>query len=173
MGDAATGYLRYVGGENVGFVSYAVDITPACDCVLGSDRPVIQNLGVFASRDMVAIDVAALDMADRAPGIPGSMAEEKGAMEEGAEKFTGIVGMSQWVTANTCSRLGTGSKEYELVLPPVSDDESKFCYPRFSPEHTSGYYLAKGIAKFGTWLTPGGFKYNTKPAVPYEELTKR
>jgi uncharacterized Fe-S center protein len=172
MGDASTGYLRHVGKKNVGFLTYAIDIAPYCDCAPGADRPVIPNLGVLASRDMVAIDVAALDMADKAPGIPGSMAEEKEVMGEGSEKFTGIVGMSQWVTINTCSHLGSGSKDYELEVPPVSEDEAAFCYPRFSPEHPSGYYLAKGVEKFGTWLPPGGFKYNSEPSVSYEELAK-
>jgi len=32
--------------------------------------------GVFSSRDMVAVDIAALDMADMAPGKPGSTAEK-------------------------------------------------------------------------------------------------
>ena len=173
MGDAATGYLREMGSEKVGFLTYAVDITPFCDCAHGADRPVIPNLGVFASRDMVAVDVAALDMADKSPGIPGSRAEDKEAMEPGVEKFTTIIGMSQWVTANACSRLGSGSTDYELVVPPVSDEETKFVYPRFSPERPSGYYLAKGVKKFGTWLPEGGFKYNSEPSVPFEELTKR
>lgn len=173
MGDAAAGYLRHLGNDNVGFITYAVDITPACDCVPGSDRPVIPNLGVFASRDMVAIDVAALDMADRSPGIPGSMAEEIGVMEAGSEKFTGIVGMSQWVTSNTCARLGAGSKEYELVMPAVSDDEAAFCYPAFSPERPSGHYLAKGVEKFGSWIPETGFRYNAHPSISYEELSRR
>ena len=122
---------------------------------------------------MVAIDIAALDMADRAPGIPGSQAEEKEVMEPGKEKFTGIIGRSQWVTVNTCSRLDAGSKDYELVAPPVSDEESRFCHPMFSPETPSGHYLGKGLEKFGSWLPPGGFKYSRAPAVPYEELTGR
>jgi uncharacterized Fe-S center protein len=173
MGDAATGYVRHIGPENIGYITYAVDITPACDCVPGSDRPVIPNLGVFASRDMVAIDVAALDMADGAPGIPGSAAQEKEVMDPGSEKFTGIVGMSQWVTANTAARLGAGSKEYELVQPPVSDDEAAFCYPRFSPEKPSGWYLAKAVEKFGSWIPEDGFRYNREPSIPYSELEKR
>jgi len=122
---------------------------------------------------MVAIDTAALDMSVRAPGIPGSQAEEKGVIEPGSEKFTGIVGLSQWATVNTCSRLGAGSKEYELFAPPVSDEEARFCHPMFSPEHPSGHYLAKGLKKFGSWLPPGGFEYNKRPAIPFEELTRR
>lgn len=173
MGDAATGYLRHIGPSRVGFITYAIDITPACDCAPGSDRPVIPNLGVFASKDMVAVDTAALDMANRAHGIPGSQAEEKGVMEPGSEKFTGLIDLSQWVTVNTCSRLGSGSKDYELVVTPVSDNEEKFCHPMFSPECPSGHYLAKGLKKFKSWLPSGGFKYNVRPEVPYEDLRHR
>jgi uncharacterized Fe-S center protein len=173
MGDAATGYVRHLGPENVGYISYAIDITPACDCAPGSDRAVLPNLGVLASRDMIAIDVAALDLADKAPGIPGSMAEEKKVMEPGAEKFTGIVGMSQWVTANSAVGRSVGSKEYELIEPPVSDDEAAYCFPAFSPKRPSGYYLAKGVAKFGTWIPEGGFKYNKAPSILFTDLTKR
>jgi hypothetical protein len=59
------------------------------------------------------------------------------------------------------------------VVPPVSEDEAGFCYPRFSPERPSGYYLAKGVEKFGSWIPPEGFRYNREPSVPIEKLTKR
>jgi hypothetical protein len=173
MGDAATGYIRHIGSKNVGFITYAIDITPACDCVPGSDRPVIPNLGVFAGKDMVALDVAALDMATEAPGIPGSAAEEKEVLNPGDEKFTGIVGMSQWVTVNTCSALGIGLKEYELIQPPVSDDESAFCHSSFSPERPSGYYLGKSVEKYGSWVPSEGFNYLKEPRIPFSELAKK
>ncbi len=173
MGDAATGYLRHIGKEHVGYLTYALDLTPACDCVPGSDRAVVPNLGVFASRDMVAIDVAALDASVKAHGISGSAAEEKGAMEPGQEKFTAIVGMSQWITPNTCSRLGAGSKDYELVQPPVSGDESAFSHPLLKPASPSGYWLGKALPRFGGWTPPGGYKYNDAPQVPVEELSRR
>ena len=107
------------------------------------------------------------------PGIPGSLAEDKEVMESGTEKFTGIVGMSQWVTANTCAHLGIVSMEYELIEPSLSEDEAAFCYPAFTPEHPSGWYLAKGVAKFGSWVPKGGFDYNKKPLVSFKELSKR
>jgi uncharacterized Fe-S center protein len=173
MGDAATAYVRRMGKERMGYLSYALDITPACDCVPGSDRPVIPNLGVFASRDMVAVDVAALDASVQSKGIPGSAAEAHKVMNPGDEKFTAIVGMSQWITANTCAHLGSGSKDYELVTPPVSSDEAAFAHPLFGPETPSGQYLARGMERFGGWTPPGGFKYNKKPTLPIEQLSKR
>jgi hypothetical protein len=101
------------------------------------------------------------------------MAEEKEVMERGDEKFTGIVGMSQWVTANSAAGRGVGSKKYTLIEPPVSDDEAAYCFPAFSPERPSGYYLAKGVAKFGTWIPDGGFKYNKAPSKSFKGLSER
>ena len=42
---------------------------------------------VFSSRDMVAVDIAALDMVDKAPGKPGSTAEEE-TKDPGAPRAT-------------------------------------------------------------------------------------
>jgi uncharacterized Fe-S center protein len=173
MADAATGYLRHIGKDRVGYLTYALDLTPACDCVPGTDRAVMPNLGVFASRDVVAIDVAALDMSVQAHGIPGSVAEQKGVMEPGQEKFTVIHGMSQWITPNACNLLGIGSKDYELVIPPASSDESAFSHPLLKPEHPSGRWLGEAMTRFGGWTPPGGFKYNDAPKVPIEQLSKR
>ena len=173
MGDAASAYTEYIGREKIGYLSYALDIAPACDCVPGSDRPVIPNLGVFASKDLVAIDVAALDMSTRAMGIPGSAAESHSVMDSGDEKFTGIVGLSQWITANTCMTHGAGSKEYELVEPELREDEAWLAHKSFSPGRPSGWYLNKVMEKAEAWTPAGGFKYINEPRLTIEELSKR
>jgi len=173
MGDAASAYTEYIGREKIGYLSYALDISPACDCVPGSDRPVIPNLGVFASRDLVAIDVAALDMSTRAAGIPGSAAESHGVMNSGDEKFTGIVGMSQWITANACIAHGAGSKDYKLMEPELREDEAWLAHKSFSPGRPSGWYLNKVMEKAEAWTPAGGFKYINEPRLTIEELSKR
>ncbi len=173
MADAAAGYVRHIGKERIGYLTYALDLTPACDCVPGTDRAVLPNLGVFASRDMVAIDVAALDMSVQAHGIHGSVAEEKHVMEPGQEKFTVINGMSQWISPNACSLLGAGSKDYELVIPEVSGDEAAFTHPLLKPENPAGKQLGEAMKRFGGWMPPGGFKYNDCPIVSLDELRKR
>ncbi|RLG95758.1 hypothetical protein DRO27_03380 [Candidatus Bathyarchaeota archaeon] len=173
MGDAASAYTEYIGREKIGYLTYALDISPACDCVPGSDRPVIPNLGVFASRDLVAIDVAALDMSTRAAGIPGSAAESHGVMDSGDEKFTGIVGMSQWITANACIAHRAGSKDYELVEPELREDEAWLAHKSFSPGRPSGWYLNKVMEKAEAWTPAGGFKYSNEPRLTIEELSKR
>jgi len=43
----------------------------------------------------------------------------------------------------------------------------------FSQEKPSGYYLGKDVERLKTLLPKGGFKYNPKPSVTLEELSKR
>jgi len=173
MADAATGYINHIGKKRIGYLTYALDLTPACDCVPGTDRAVLPNLGVFASKDIVGIDLAALDMSVKAHGIPGSVAEEKHVMEPGQEKFTVINGMSQWISPNACDLLGAGSKDYELVTVEPSSDESAFTHPLMTPENPSGKQLGAVMKHFGGWTPPGGFKYRDSPTVSIESLSKR
>jgi uncharacterized Fe-S center protein len=173
MGDAASAYTDQFGREKIGYITYALDITPACDCVPGSDRPIIPNLGIFASKDMVAIDVAALDMSTKAQGIQGSAAETSNVMNEGDEKFTGIVGLSQWISANTCVAHGAGSKEYDLVEVELKEEEAWIAHKSFSPGKPSGWYLNKVMAKAAAWNPEEGFKYEDKPRMKIEDLSNR
>jgi hypothetical protein len=94
-------------------------------------------------------------------------------MNSGDEKFTGIVGMSQWITANACVAHGSGSKEYELVEPELREDEAWLAHKSFSPERPSGWYLNNVMEKAGAWTPPGGFKYSNEPRLTIEELSKR
>ena len=48
--------------HNCIFINFLIDITPFCDC---EDRPpeyITPNIGVLASKDMVAIDQATIDL---------------------------------------------------------------------------------------------------------------
>lgn len=174
MADAAAAYVRYLGKEHVGFLTYAIDITPSCDCAHQSDRAIIPNLGVFASKDLVAIDRAILDMSMKSVGVPGSASEEKGAMDRGVEKFTAVctrVGASQWLQTNVCERLGVGTKNYELIPAAASAEDEKFWFPRFSPRKTNTHYL-RSIFQRTQPIPEGGFIFNRAPRVSVEELSR-
>ena len=150
--DAFSGYVHAIGKDKVGYVSYGVDITPWCDCVEYSDRSLIPNLGVFASRDPVAIDMACLEMAEKFAVTPGSKAEELGFGEPGTERFTNCSGMaqvSQWVGINSAIHNGLGTSEYELVNSEVGD-EAEFYLPPYSPSNPWGAVHREGMVA-GDW----------------------
>lgn len=44
------------------FINFAFDITEECDCISGSDPKITDDMGIFASTDILAADKAAFDM---------------------------------------------------------------------------------------------------------------
>jgi len=129
MADSALAVMKTFKPGKVGCVSLAIDMSPWCDCVSFSDRSFVPNLGVFASKDPVAIDVACLDMATQSWGVPGSAAEDKGVMEPGMRKLTAcgsVVGVDEMIQPNVAEKIGLGTKEYELVHVPQPESVLPF-----------------------------------------------
>jgi hypothetical protein len=117
-----------------------MDMSPWCDCVNFSDRPLVPNLGVLASRDPVAIDMACLEMVEKFAAMPGSTAEEFGFGEPGTERFTNCSGMaqvSQWVQINSAIYNGLGTADYELVTS-VPAEEADFWFEPYKPSNPWG-----------------------------------
>jgi len=48
------------------FVNFIKDVTPLCDCVNHSDIPFVNDIGILASRDPLAIDKASVDLVNNA-----------------------------------------------------------------------------------------------------------
>jgi hypothetical protein len=108
MAHAAWAVLKNFNGK-VGFINFVQDVTPLCDCASPAGLPMVQNVGILASLDPVAIDKASLDLIDRAPLIvspaPASPPDLLGRMH----------GTNSLVQLRTAERLGLGSLEYQLV----------------------------------------------------------
>ncbi len=149
IADACLGAIKAVGKDKVGFINMAIDVSPRCDCVNYADMPLTPHLGVFASKDPVAIDMACVDMARKSAGTPGSISEEMEVHHPGEKKFemcSAIVhGLSEEAQINTGVIIGMGSREYELIeVPP--DDPVKH---RFPPDpRPSRQRFAEKFAKF-------------------------
>ncbi|GAB4333355.1 MAG: DUF362 domain-containing protein [Candidatus Abyssubacteria bacterium] len=129
MADSALAVMKTFKPGKVGFINMAIDMSPWCDCVSFSDRSFLPNLGVFASMDPVAIDVAGLDMATASMGVPGSMAEDKGVLEPGMRKMTScgsVIGVDEMIQPNTAEKIGLGTKEYELITVPQPENVLPF-----------------------------------------------
>jgi uncharacterized protein len=52
------------GKEHI-YISFAMNITRGCDCIGKSMKPIVGDIGIFASTDPVAIDQACLDVLNR------------------------------------------------------------------------------------------------------------
>ncbi|MFQ5904170.1 MAG: DUF362 domain-containing protein, partial [Candidatus Binatia bacterium] len=124
--------VKTFGEKKVGFLNLALDIAPWCDCIGFSDRPLVPNIGVFASFDPVALDAACVQKVQAAAGLPGSVAEDNGVLAPGTHKFTACSsfgGISEEIPLNTGIKNGLGSKEFELVEVPPAGEDGKFIYP--------------------------------------------
>ena len=77
------------------YITFAFNITKNCDCEGHSMKPIVDDVGIFASTDPVAIDKACLDMIDK---INGKTVFRRGRY-----------------TLNYAEKIGLGSKQYELV----------------------------------------------------------
>lgn len=116
MADAALGCLKTKKPDKVGFISYAIDIDAVyCDCFPTAELPACPDLGVFASKDPVAIDTACVDMVDKAPIMPGSVAEELG-LKPGDDKFKATTtGWTPRIQLKAAEEIGMGTMNYELI----------------------------------------------------------
>ena len=61
MGDAASSVHKYFDG-NIAYINAMVNISIDCDCDGNASAPCMQNIGILASTDPVAIDKACIDI---------------------------------------------------------------------------------------------------------------
>jgi uncharacterized Fe-S center protein len=61
LAHAAAGVLSRFHSK-VAFINFIQDVTPLCDCATPSGLPVVSDIGILASTDVVAIDKASLDL---------------------------------------------------------------------------------------------------------------
>jgi len=179
IADSAKGVLKILGEDKVGFINYAIDISPRCDCVSHTDTWMLPNLGVFASRDIVAVDTACLDEANKVPAIPGSSAFDEGLIGEpwkaGHEHFTYISlapryrEVSQWIQVNAGESIGLGSTDYEL-LDAVPRSRDEYVMPELR-EHTAAFRIREKFKN--QYPKPDPDSYQEKIGIEIEQLTKK
>ncbi len=99
-------------------ISLVVDVSPLCDCYGVNDAPIVQDVGMFASADPVALDQACADAVNAQPGLPGSALTDgdSHACEHEHDHFHYLHPDTDWgVCLDHCVKLGLGTREYELI----------------------------------------------------------
>ncbi len=59
--EAVKGVMEVVGRDSFAFINFAIDITPHCDCHPYSSVQQVPDIGIFASKDIVAADYASME----------------------------------------------------------------------------------------------------------------
>lgn len=99
-------------------ISLICDVSPNCDCHSENDVPIIPDVGMFASFDPVALDVACADACNRQPIIAGSVLSEN--HEHNQDKCQDHFHMTHpdtnWKTSVAhAKKIGLGTDDYELI----------------------------------------------------------
>lgn len=95
-------------------ISLVIDVSPYCDCHGENDVPIVPNVGMFASFDPVALDIACADAVNKQPTTTGSILEKNGHGHH--DHFTDVSPETDWkVAIDHAVKMGLGSKEYELI----------------------------------------------------------
>ncbi|BFJ85194.1 DUF362 domain-containing protein [Ruthenibacterium sp. CLA-JM-H11] len=108
-----------VDGRPAFYVNIVNQVSPNCDCHGENDAAIIPDVGMFASFDPVALDVACADACNRMPVLPGSQLYEN-LHREGAcdlhDHFCNSAPDTNWKSCvEHGEKIGLGTRSYELV----------------------------------------------------------
>jgi uncharacterized Fe-S center protein len=104
MAEYAYGIL--IGKKNkAAFFNHILSVSPNCDCYPKNDAPIVPDIGVLASNDIVAIDQASVDLVNATPG-----------RIKGKNKFVELYNYLDWnVQLDYAQKLGMGERKYKLI----------------------------------------------------------
>ena len=95
-------------------ISIVVDISPNCDCHPENDIPIVPNVGMFASFDPVALDVACADAVNKQPVMAGSQLDKMPKVH--GDHFKDSAPVTDWkVAIDHAVKIGLGTDQYELI----------------------------------------------------------
>ena len=102
MADAASSVVDYFKG-NMAFINIMCNMSVDCDCCAVAEDPCMNDIGVLASLDPVALDQACIDLVYK-------------SNDSGKEHFIERVESRNGVhTIESAAELGFGIREYELI----------------------------------------------------------
>lgn len=102
MADSASSVVDFFKG-NVAYINVMCNMSVDCDCCAVAEDPCIEDIGILASTDPVAIDQACIDL------VRNSTSKGKDHLLERIDSRHGTH------TIDAAELLGIGSKEYELI----------------------------------------------------------
>lgn len=105
-----------VDGRPCFHISLVIDVSPNCDCRSENDMPIVPNVGMFASFDPVALDMACVDAVNAQTPLRGSAADDAHAKAHVHDHFQRLHPDTNW---RSClehgEKIGIGTREYELI----------------------------------------------------------
>ena len=95
-------------------ISLVRDVSPYCDCHSENDIPIVPDVGMFASFDPVALDLACAEAVNAQTIMPGSKLDK--ANRPDLDNLTGSFPHTSWRSQIThAKKIGLGEDCYELI----------------------------------------------------------
>ncbi|MGD0550587.1 MAG: DUF362 domain-containing protein [Candidatus Bathyarchaeia archaeon] len=118
----ALGVVQSIGAEKFYYINLAIDISDKCDCWNVGPTLLVHDIGIFGSRDPVAVDQACFDAVNKAEPNPDSIVSR---IERGRDKFavahdskdpkTGKPLHLAEIQLDHAEKMGLGKRDYELI----------------------------------------------------------
>ena len=100
-------------------ISLIVDVSPNCDCHCENDAPILPNIGMFVSKDPLALDQACVDACMAATPLPGSQLYDRMQrpdFHDYHDHFKNSTPESEWKSClEHAEKIGLGTRVYELI----------------------------------------------------------
>ncbi|MGB9835925.1 MAG: DUF362 domain-containing protein [Candidatus Saccharicenans sp.] len=87
-------------GEKICFLNFIMQVTKDCDCMAKNQSAIVEDVGILASFDPVAIDRASIDLVNR---------------QAGRDPFRAGYNIDWSVQLSYGEKIGLGCQEYELI----------------------------------------------------------
>ena len=100
LGEAAFGPIKALKGS-IGYINWVYDLTPGCDCFNFSGEAFVEDIGILAGRDPVALDAATIEMINERMKING-------------KSINHVWGVNPWIHIDAAEKIGCGKRKYEL-----------------------------------------------------------
>lgn len=100
-------------------ISLVMDVSPFCDCHAENDVAIVPDVGMFASFDPVALDVACADAVNKQPITNGSILDEhmqEHSHDDDKDYFHLVSPNTSWRSCvEHAEKIGIGQQAYELI----------------------------------------------------------
>ncbi len=106
--------LKHFDPASVLYVNVLLDITSFCDCWGFSTPPIVPDIGIMASRSIMPIEKASLDMIRAEDFIEGSLPGHLERREGEGHLLEQIWGKDPYDQIRAAEEMGLGSSDYEI-----------------------------------------------------------
>ncbi len=97
------------------YINHVLNVTPFCDCWGFTSPMIVPDVGIFASKDIVAIEQASIDSIKTENYIPGSLPPPYEVRDVDGHLFQKIHAKDPYLQVIEAEKLGLGETRYELT----------------------------------------------------------